>query len=50
MKMKKINILIVGSEGYIGSRLCKYLIEKNISLETTDLENNLRLKKVTEKI
>ena len=28
MKIKKINILIVGSEGYIGSRLCKYLIEK----------------------
>jgi len=46
MKMKKINILIVGSEGYIGSRLCKYLIEKNISLETIDLENNLRLKNI----
>jgi len=46
MKIKKINILIVGSEGYIGSRLCKYLIEKNISLETIDLENNLRLKNI----
>ena len=44
--MQKINILIVGSEGYIGSRLCKYLIEKNISLETLDIKNNLRLKNI----
>ena len=37
---KKIKILVGGSNGYIGTRLCQYLKEKKYDLETFERLNN----------
>ncbi len=47
---KKINVLIIGGSGYVGSRLCEYLINKNkINITNIDLKLNLH-KTITKKL
>ena len=38
---KKINILIIGGSGYVGSRLCEYLIRNNnFNLKNVDIKKS----------